>query len=334
MGIVTKTLSATAVGLGVAISGAAAWSAEVNWDLSNDYQASSIPGQADQIFADEVAKRSEGKVEVTLHLGGALGYKSVDVFDAVQSGAVQVGNASTVFWGGIHPIFKLTGMPFLISGPDEAKILYDAARPYYEQVLNDNNQILLYSAPWPPSGVWANKPIDTVEALDGLKIRTYDTNSTMALQALGASPVQLSWGDVVPQLAANAIEAVLTSAEGGVNTHFWEHLDHFTEINYAMPLSMATLNRDAFERLSDAQKNAVREAAAAAEEFAWSALADRTVANYETMRENGVTIVSELPPEMTATLVEGGVGVREAWYEEIGETGRAIVEEFNQKAAR
>ena len=310
------------------------FAASVKWDLSNDYQAGSLPGQADKVFADTVGELTGGDIEVTLHMGGALGYKSQDVFDAVRTGAVQIGDASTAFWGGIDPIFKLSSLPFLLADSSESRLLYEASRGAYEEVLAANNQILLYTAPWPPSGIWAKKPVDSLEALNGLKIRSYDTNSTMTMAELQASPVQLAWGDVVPQLAANGIEAVLTSAEGGVGVRFWEHLDHFTEINYAMPLSMATLNKTEFDALSEEHKQAVMEAAKAAEDFAWAALADRTKQNYSTMGENGVTIASELSSEYVSALIAGGQKARDGWVTEIGEGGQAIIDDFQKRAGR
>lgn len=306
----------------------------VKWDLSNDYQAASLPGQADKVFADRLSELSQGSIEVTLHMGGALGYKSQDVFDAVRTGAVQIGDASTAFWGGIDPVFKLSSLPFLLASPQEARLLYEAGRPAYEEVLGQANQVLLYTAPWPPSGIWAGKAVDSLDVLKGLKIRSYDTNSTLTMSTLGASPVQLSWGDVIPQLAANGIEAVLTSAEGGVGAQFWEHLNHFTEINYAMPLSMATLNKDEFDGLTDEQKKAVMEAAKAAEDFAWEALSNRTSHNYEVMKENGVTVVSDLDPGYVSALIAGGQPARDGWLAEVGERGKAIIDDFLKRAGR
>ena len=329
----TSFIGAALIGATVMLGGTA-FADTVKWDLSNDYQANSLPGQADKVFADKVKELSGGSIEVTLHMGGALGYKSQDVFDAVRTGAVQIGDASTAFWGGIDAVFKLSSLPFLLANSGEAKLLYEAGRPAYEEVLAANNQMLLYTAPWPPSGIWANKPIDGLDALKGLKIRSYDTNSTLTMSELQASPVQLAWGDVIPQLAANGIEAVLTSAEGGVGAQFWDHLNHFTEINYAMPLSMATLNKTEFDSLSDEQKTAVMDAAKAAEEFAWAALADRTKQNYALMKEKGVTVVSGLADDYMAALIAGGKKARDGWVAEIGSKGQSIIDDFRKRAGR
>ena len=329
-----KPLVGALLALGAVGSMETAHAGTISWDLSNDYQASSLPGQADKVFADKLKELTADGIEVTLHEGGALGYKSEDVFDAVRTGAVQIGDASTAFWGGINPIFKLSSLPFLLAKASEAKLLYEVAKPAYEEVLASNNQVLLYTAPWPPSGIWANKAVDSLDSLKGLKIRTYDTNSTLTMSQLQASPVQLAWGDVVPQLAAHGIEAVPTSAEGGVGAQFWEHLNHFTEINYAMPLSMATLNKTEFDKLSDEQKKQVMEAAKDAEDFAWTALTDRTTHNYETMKKNGVTIVGDLSPDYVVALIAGGQKARDGWVQEIGAKGKNIISEFEKKAGR
>lgn len=324
-----------ALALGTAIALASPASAQtVRWNLSNDYPAQSLPGQADAVFAQRVRELSGGSLEVALHPGGALGYKSQDVFDAVRTGAVQIGNGSTAFWGGINPLFRLSSLPFLLSRPEDAKLLYQASRGAYEEVLSANNMLLLYTAPWPPSGIWANAPINSLEALRGLRIRTYDTNSTTTMARLQARPLQLAWGDVVPQLAARSISAVLTSAEGGVTGQLWEHLNHFTEINYAMPLNMAVLNKAAFDRLSASQQDAVRQAARAAEDYAWQAVIDRTTQNYATMRERGVTVVTNLDPAFVRALIAAGEPVRERWLADMGERGQAIIGTFNRLAGR
>ena len=74
-----KLALAAALALGTGVAGAA----EYNWDLANEYQASSIFGEGDAVFAEKLAELSGGRIKVTLHMGGALGYKSVDHFDAV-----------------------------------------------------------------------------------------------------------------------------------------------------------------------------------------------------------------------------------------------------------
>ncbi len=301
----------TALGLMAATTAVSAQS--LNWDLVNEYEPNSVHAQTADKFIEELKKDSNGEINVTAHHGASLGYKSLDQFDAVGDGAVQLATSYVGAWAGISPIFLLPSLPFLAPTVDDTWALYQAAKPYYSKVLEDANQVFLFATPWPPSGIWANKPVDSMDALKGLKIRTYDANGTVTMRAAGANPIQLSWADVVPQLATNGIDAVLTSADGGAAAQLWEHLSHFTEVNYAMPLQIMHMNKDTYDSLTDEQKKAVDEASKAAEKFGWDLLAERVKQNYKTMREHDMTVVEDVPDEFIQKLSDAGQEAINDW---------------------
>ncbi len=307
--------------------------AQTNLDMTNEYEPGSIHGQGDQFFADHV-NNAGADVQITLHLGGALGFKSADNLDAVGDGVVPIADTLGGVLAGSDPLFLVSSLPFVAANPEEARKLYNAAKPAYEAFFEANGQILLYASPWPPSGLWGKKPVDTVEALTGLKMRTYDANGTRTLIEAGAAPIQLSWADVVPQLATGGIEGVLTSAEGGVNAKFWEHLSHFTEINYAMPLNFVHMNKDAFDGLSDAGKAAILAAAEATDANNWGALENRVSGNYDTLKAEGVTIVENITPELQSHLGTAAAAVLADWKGKTGETGAAVLKVYGEAVGR
>jgi TRAP-type transport system periplasmic protein len=307
-----KILSLVMAG-GVAIAATTASAQSYRWDLANEYPPGSIHAESANRFIEALRETSDGEIQVTAHHGGALGYNSLDHFDAVGDGAVELASSYVGPWAGIDPIFLLSSLPFLAPTIGDTRALYEAATPYYERVLDDANQVLLYATPWPPSGIWANKPVDSMEALRNLRIRTFDANGTITMREAGAAPIQLSWADTVPQLAAGAIDAVLTSADGGAAAQLWEHQSHFTEINYALPLQIVHINRDVFEGLSDELQEAVREAAAEAEEFGWELLGKRVEQNYEQMQGHGMTIVTDVPEDFMQALSEAAQAAVQDW---------------------
>ncbi|HSA80742.1 MAG TPA: TRAP transporter substrate-binding protein [Geminicoccaceae bacterium] len=320
--------SALAASLVVGWVGVAA--AAETWDLANEYNATSIHAEGDVFFAEQLKEMSGGQIEIVHHFGGALGYKSLDQFDAVGDGAIPIADTYVGPLGGIDPMFLLPSLPFLAKTADEARLLYEVAKPYYDEIFAASNQKLLYSSPWPPSGIWAKKPVASMADLANLKIRTYDANGTIALKNAGAAPIQLSWADVVPQLSTGGIDAVLTSAESGANAKFWEHLSHFTEINYAMPLNMLHINLDTFNGLSPELQEAVLGAADATSARNWEAVLGRVEANYAEMQQNGLTLVTEVPEDYLAALNEAGREALEDWLAKTGDKGRAIIEEYEQ----
>lgn len=295
-------------------------------DFSNEYNDKSIHAQGDAYFIQQVSELTDGSVEITLHTSGSLGFKSADHFYAVADNAVQIADSLAGTLGGIDPIFLLSSLPFVAASVDEAQKLYQLARPQYEKVFADNNQILLYASPWPASGIWSKEPVNSVAALSNLKIRTYDKNGTILFKEVGAAPMLLSWGDVVPQLSTGGISAVLTSAESGANSNFWEQLSNYTEIRYAVPLNMVHMNREAFDALSETEQAAMLEAAKRTDAHNWEAVRNRLAQNYADLQAHQVNLYTDVDPEMAAKLKAAATPAIREWLDSTGTQGQQILD--------
>jgi len=299
--------------------------------MANEYPATSIQGEADARFAREVAERSGTRIQVTNQYDAASGFKSKDMVDAVSKGTVPIANAYMGALGGIDPVFLLPSLPFLASTPEQAQVLAQIARPAYEAVLEKHNQKLLFLSPWPAAGLWANKSIATVPALRGLRVRTADANGVAVFKAAGAVPVQISFADALPQLKAGQLDAVLSSGDGGAGQRLMETLTHFTQIDYAVTMSVVTLNMDAWNALDDDLQRAVEAAASIVEARQWEILKTRVAANYAAMRAANVTITTELTPEYRAALQKAGQGVVSDWARAMGPAGADILTAYRAR---
>ncbi|EPM38883.1 TRAP transporter substrate-binding protein DctP, partial [Vibrio natriegens] len=231
----------------------------------------------------------------------------------------------------IDSLFLLSSLPFLVANEDQAELLYHIAKPYYQEVFEKNNEILLYASPWPASGIWSTTPVDSFETLNGLKIRTYDKNGTLTFKNAKAAPVNLSWADVVPQLSTGGINAVLTSADAGASARFWVHLNSYSAIQYAIPLNMVHMNKDEFDALSQADQDALLSAAKITDEHNWKTVRSRVQDNYAQLDTNKVTILKKLPESFLSYLQEAAKPTLSSWLDETGERGQSIIEEFNQR---
>ena len=313
------------------LSASAAQAQTVRWTMANEYPATSIQGEADARFAKEVAERSGTRIQVTNQYDAASGFKSKDMVDAVDKGAVALANAYMGALGDVDPVFLLPSLPFLAATPDQAQMLAQIARPAFEQVLEKHNQKLLYLSPWPAAGLWANKALDNAPALQGLRVRTADANGVAAFKAAGAVPVQVSFTDAIPQLKAGQLDAVLSSGDGGAGQLLMETLKHFTQIDYAVTMSVVTLNADAWNALDEDLQSAVLAAASIVEAQQWEVLKTRMAANYKAMREAGVTITTELTPEYRAALRKAGQGVVSDWARAMGPMGAEILATYRAR---
>lgn len=306
----------------------------LEWVMPTEYPASSMPGEGLKVFADAVAAATKGQLVIKPSYDAALGFKSADMIKAVQDKRVAGADAFAGALGKDHPLFLVSSLPFLATTIAEARLLYDVSRPAYDRILAGFDQKLLFSTPWPASGLWAKAPVTRAADLKLLSIRTYDATSTAVMKASGAEATLLSFADAMPKLRDGSVNAVLSSGDGGAGRKLWEYLPHFTEINYAMPLSLVTVSRSAFAALPEDQRGAVERAAAAAERHQWKLIEDRLAANYAGMRANGVTITTMVEPDLHAVLARSAKTAIDEWSQRAGADGAALLSEFRRRAGK
>lgn len=310
------------------LAGALTAYAQVQLDLATTYSGSNIHAESVRVFAERVAEATDGEVQITVHEGGALGLRDEDHFPAVADGIVPLANVLMGAAVGSEPIYGLSTLPFLVKDFAEAKLLHDIARPAYEAAAERYNQKLLFTAPWPPSGIHAQRPVTSYEDIAGLRIRTFDRNGTDVLNTAGANALVMSWGDVYPALATGTIDSVLTSAQSAVTASFWEVLSDYTRVNFAIPLNMITINLDTWNSLSSEQQDAIMEVAAVLEQERWQVAEDVMVSDEERLAAEGMTVITEISDEFAAALNADGILVASEWLESAGDTGQTILADF------
>jgi len=175
---------------------------------------------------------------------------------------------------------------------DAAK-LYEAARPLYVKRLAAERQRLLYATPWPPSGLWAKKPVRTPADLAGLAIRSYDATGTKCSPRPGrrrsTSPSPTDAG-----LADGSVVAYC-HRRWRRGRKLWDYLPHFTEINYAVPLSLAIVSDAAYTELPAELRTPLIVPPLRPRHISGQLLEGRLAENYARMAENGVTIPRSTP---------------------------------------
>ncbi len=313
-----KMLYATFASMSLAL-GVPAQAQEVAWDMPNEYGESSISGEADKIFAARLSKNSDGRIQITNHFGGSLGYKSKDHWAAVEDQAVQIASTYTGVFTGFDPVFLMNNLPFMATNPQQSKALIDAARPYYAEAFAKGNQILLLAEPWTPVGLWTKRPVASAADMKGMKVRTYDKNGTVTLKELGAAAIQMSWADVVPALSTNAIEAVLTSEEGGLSAKFEEYLDHYHYLNFTMGSNMVHMNKDVFDGLPGDLQQIVLDTAKEVEDELWAASQARIDLNVQRLKDANVKAIRDVPESFVDELKTAAQVAIDEWRAQIGE---------------
>ena len=146
-----------------------------------------------------------------------------------------------------------------------------------------------------------------------------------------SQPRRLSFADALPKIKSGAIDAVLSSGDGGAGQRLWENLRYFTAINYSMTMSMVTINLDVWNGLDTDLRLAVQGAARATSERQWKEIQTRIAYNYERMRANRVGIITEVTPGFTRALREAGQIAIDDWLINVGPRGQEILDTYRKQ---
>lgn len=316
--------------LGLCLAGPAC--AEIlRWDMPTEYPHDSMPGAGIERFAAELTERSHGAIVVTPSYDAALGFKGIGLLRGLEAGQLALGDSFAGPLGEMAPIFLLSSLPFVATSFEDAQRLYRVATPAYRAAFARHHQRLLYATPWPPTGLWAKHPVLTPADLAGLSLRAYDETSRQVMTASGATAAYLSFADAMPRLKDGSLQGVLSSGDGGAGRKLWDYLPSFTAINYAVPLSLASINEEAYQALPPKLKQAIEAAARATETAQWQLIRARLAANYATMRANHVEIAATPGPALKALLAKSAGDAIGAWKTQVGPDGAAVLAAYRAR---
>jgi len=284
-------------------------------------------------FAAEVEKATNGNVVLKIHSGGDLGLKGPELLRSVRDGIVPMAHMLITQQVGDAPFLGIESLPFLTRSFKDEEILLKHAWPEYEKIAAKFNQKFLYAVPWPGQGVFANKEINSAADLKGLIIRTIDQNGTKFFAALGAAPVQMPWGEVLPALATGAIKGVTTSSSSGVDGSLWELVSHFSRVNWQQSSDIMSINLNSWKALSESDRKAIEKVAARLQPEFWAAAAEMDERNTELLASKGmkVTTVSDA---FARELEEAGKPIWQEFINKVGGSSKQIIADYLKETGR
>jgi len=300
--------------------------AQTKWDMPTPYSDGEFHTINVRQFAEDVKKASGGQLDIVVHSNGSL-IKHPDMLRAVSTGQVNVAEFLLGQFGNEEPVFNADNVPFLAAGYDNAWKLYLAQKPTLEKKLQGRGLRLLYSVAWPGQGIYAKTALKSVDDLKGTKFRTYSPLTARLAELLGASPTVIQVPEVPQAFATGTISAMITSSATGSSTKAWEFVKNYYMTNAMHPKNAVVVNERGFQRLPEAQKKALTDAAAAAERRGWDLSRQREATANKMLADNGMTVHTPDAAMMTAFGKIGDTMAAE-WLKAAGADGEGIVKVY------
>jgi TRAP-type C4-dicarboxylate transport system substrate-binding protein len=303
-------------------------SAQTKWDLPAAYPASNFHTENLTQFAADVDKATGGKLKITVHANASL-FKANEIKRAVQGGQAQIGEVLLVNFENENPIYGADGIPFLATSYAQAKKLDAAQRPLLDKLLAAQGLKLLYTVAWPPQGIYANKEINSVADMRGLKWRAYSPATAKIAELVGAQPVTIQAAELSQALATGVVNSYMSSGSTGYDSKTYESLKYWYDNQAWLPKNAILVNQAAFNALDAATQQAVLKAAADAEVRGWKASQEKNDWYKKALADKGMKIVAP-SPKLTADLKQVGAIMLADWEKKAGPDGAALLAAYRK----
>jgi len=205
-------------------------------------------------WAQEIEKRTEGRVKINIFPGGTL-TKANQCYDGVVKGISDIGMSCFAYTRGRFPVMEALDLPHgYTNGMTATKTATDFYHAMKPKELDDVK--VLYIHAHGPGLLHTKKPVQNLEEIKGLKIRSTGLSAKVT-EALGGVPVAMSQGGTYEALQKGVVEgtfAPIETLKGWKQAEVVKYTTACTSVGYTTAM-FVVMNRDKWNSLPpDIQK--------------------------------------------------------------------------------
>jgi TRAP-type transport system periplasmic protein len=253
-------------------------------------------GAGAKAFEEELNRLVPGRFKVQHYPSGSLGGER-EMVESVQLGTLEMAVTGTAVIGNFVPEVMVMDLPFLFRDAKHARATLDG--PIGQEILAKFGQRGLVGLGFGEIGFRhltdSKRPINSPDDLKGLKIRTMENQVHIAaFRALGALPTPMSWTEVMTSLQQGTIDGQENPISILVSTKLWQVQKYVTLSRHVFTPISFTMSPAFFDKLTPAEKDAVRKAAAVGIKANRKYVDDVEVSGVEELRKNGMQVTASV----------------------------------------
>lgn len=205
--------------------------------------------RAAEYFAQLVEERTEGKIVIRVFGNGVLGDEN-SVMEQVQFGGIDFTRVSLGTLSEVMPAFEVLQLPYLYDDAEHMWRVLDGK--IGDDFLQIPQSVGIVGLSWFDAGArsfYTSMPVLSLADLQGLTIRVQESGfMSRVVELLGATPVQIVYGDVYSALQKEKIDGAENNFPSYAATGHYEAapylvLDEHSRLPEMQIMSMITMER-------------------------------------------------------------------------------------------
>ncbi|MCK9510194.1 MAG: TRAP transporter substrate-binding protein [Pigmentiphaga sp.] len=251
--VFTLAASAAVLSLGLAAQASAA---EITLKYAFFAPEGTFPGQQMLHWAEEMKKRTNGKVEVQTFPGGTL-LGAREMWDGVTMGITDIGLSAPSYDPGRFPLSSGIALP--LGFPDAttaSRVLWEVTNEFEPKEFERFKVIAMFTSE--PGYLMTREPVRSEADLKGMRVRATGSGVPV-INALGGSAVGMAMPEVPQAVQTGVVQGVMTSREVLQDFRLAENLKYVTDYPMVVTTFAAVMDKNRYEKLPDDVKQVIEE---------------------------------------------------------------------------
>ncbi len=238
-------------------------------------------------------ERTNGRLGLKVYPNSALGQER-DTIEQLKIGGLDMLRLSAAPLNNIVPETIVPSLPFIFRSFDHMHQVLDG--PIGDEILKAMEKQGIVGLAWYDDGARSiytkSKPVKTLADLKGMKLRVQQSDMFVAMvQALGASPTPLPYGEVYTALTTGIIDAAENSIISYETARHFETAPFYNLTEHTLLPSVLVFSKRIWDRLPAEDQTLIRQAAKDSVPYMRGLLDSRIAKSKETVQAGGAQFI-------------------------------------------
>lgn len=253
--------------------------------------------RGDKRFFIELKKALGDKIEFQFFMNAALGGTADQILGGLQAGNFEFAVYNVGAFYEYTKAFTPLDVGFLIPDLEAGIAVCEVGSPARELMIERCKEdaglrVVVMGAIGMRHITTGKHPINTLDDLNGLKIRVQNNNLHMAMfDGLGASPTPIAFAELFTALQQKTVDGQENPIANIFEQNYVEVQDHMTLSNHLYTAAASVMSEKFYQSLSKEFQDAIDKAAAIAQAQSGPDLINCEAAMMEYMESQGMSIV-------------------------------------------
>lgn len=275
----------------------------VTLTLANNLSQNSCTTTAITWFAQEVEKRTQGRIHIEIYHDGVLG-DSPSCLEQMQYGSIDMVKTDVPVLSNLIPEYNAFIMPYVYDDTEHFRKVHRGETGMGLLRGDAMEELQMYGLTYYDGGArcfYGKKPICTPDDMKGMLVRVQGSRLMMSMvEALGASPVVLDYGEVYGALQEGAVSAAENSIVNYMEERFYETAPYFVEDAHTRNADILVMSEVSRKKLTEEDLQIIDETALESWEYQQKLWEEAEAGAREQLQKEGATVITLSQPQTEA----------------------------------